>query len=184
MANTTPAMTYLNPTTGNTPKKWYFQTTSKAPLQAKWSLPSRRSPGCVFKNAPVNLPATAWRKGRVSNEKTIKVALKPENWALLSLMAITHFKASYVSEAREEVAVPASPDKATQIIPMVKEETEETAINNQLVKSTIVSGIIWETNGTASGCWFLRASHQAARPGESQNKVLMLEHFNSDCRGF
>ena len=37
-------------------------------------------------------------------------------------------------------------------IPTLKEETEETAINHQLVKSTILPCIIWETNGSATGC--------------------------------
>ena len=82
-------------------------------------------------------------------------------------------------ETQKEATVPSSQDKMTETIPMVKEETEETAIIHQLVTSTIVSSMIWGTNGSATGHWLVRASHQAVKRGESQ-EVLMMEHFKTD----
>lgn len=52
-------------------------------------------------------------------------------------------------EAKEEAAMPVFRDKMTQTIPKVKEEMEEPAFNHQLVKSTIISSIIWDTNSSA-----------------------------------
>lgn len=46
MANTTPVMTYQNPTTGGAPKKIIL---SNAPLQAAWALLSGGALGYIVK---------------------------------------------------------------------------------------------------------------------------------------